>query len=49
MIPEFRSDFQTGDKGWKLEFIHNHMSMPRRTLHFELFTSNFGRETLFCS
>lgn len=49
MIPEFRSSVQTGDKGWKLEFIPNHMLMPHRTLHFEPFTSNFGRQTLFCS
>lgn len=38
MIPEFRSNVQTGDKGWKLEFIPNHMLMPHRTLHFEPFT-----------
>ena len=38
MIPEFRSNVQTGDKGWKLEFIPNHMLMSHRTLHFEPFT-----------
>lgn len=33
-IPELRSNVWVGDKGWKLEFIHNHVLMLHRTLHF---------------
>lgn len=38
---ECRSKVWKGDKEWKFEFIHNHILMLNRTLHFQLCASNY--------